>query len=189
MRNSIFIAGASKKALKRSVWRARALRRFLPTVRDALRPTDDFLHRHIGPNEDEIDCMLEALSYKSLDALVDDTVPRHIRSREDLSLDEPLTEQVNNFFKLNLLIVSLMEIIVKNALSAIQELAKKNQLKENLIGTGYYETVTPPVILRNMLENPGWYTAYTPYQAEISQGRLENLLNFQTMVADLTGGL
>jgi glycine dehydrogenase len=127
----------------------------------------DFIPRHIGPSDEEIQKMLEALGLRSLDELVDQTVPEAIRLRRPLNLPAPASES--------------------DALHELRRIASKNKVFRSYIGQGYYETITPPVILRNILENPGWYTQYTPYQAEISQGRLEALLNFQTMVADLTG--
>jgi glycine dehydrogenase len=135
--------------------------------RNPLDFVDQFLHRHIGPSDDETSQMLEALGFKSIDELSDRLVPADIRLDRDLDIPAPRGE---------------FEFL--NALKAI---AAKNKVFRSCIGMGYYGTVTPPVILRNVLENPGWYTQYTPYQAEIAQGRLEALLNFQTMVADLTG--
>src|SRR5690606_1840019 len=111
--------------------------------------------------------MLATVGYGSLAALADAVVPASIRTRRPLGLGAPRTEH--------------------EVLRDLKALAKKNRIFRSFIGTGYYGTITPPVILRNVLENPGWYTQYTPYQAEISQGRLEALLNFQTMIADLTG--
>ncbi|MCB9761584.1 MAG: aminomethyl-transferring glycine dehydrogenase [Alphaproteobacteria bacterium] len=134
---------------------------------DRVAPTDTFARRHIGPSDAEVQVMLDALGYDSLDALVDDAVPAVIRSDRPLSLDPPLGE--------------------RGALQALQALASRNVVARSYLGLGYHGTVTPPVILRNILENPGWYTAYTPYQAEIAQGRLEMLLNFQTVISDLTG--
>lgn len=132
-----------------------------------LEQTDEFLHRHIGPNADETAEMLKTLGHKSLEALIDQTLPASIRLPKDLPLPGPQTEH--------------------NALAALKTMAQKNRVNHSLIGMGYADTLTPKVILRNVLENPGWYTAYTPYQAEISQGRLEALLNFQQMVIDMTG--
>ena len=123
--------------------------------------------RHIGPSPEEMAEMLEVVGYDSLDALIDDTVPGSIRLRSPLEWDKPLTE--------------------REALDKMRETANKNRKLVSLIGQGYYGTITPPVIQRNILESPAWYTAYTPYQPEISQGRLEALLNYQTMVSDLTG--
>jgi len=123
--------------------------------------------RHIGPSAAEQAAMLDVLGYDSLDALIDATVPESIRTRGPLGLPAPLTES--------------------ETLARLRELADRNDVFTSLIGLGYSDTITPPVIQRNVLENPAWYTAYTPYQPEISQGRLEALLNFQTMVADLTG--
>jgi glycine dehydrogenase len=123
--------------------------------------------RHIGPSPSEMDAMLEVVGYKSLDALIADTVPSSIRLKTPLKWDKPLTE--------------------REALDKMRETANLNRKLVSLIGQGYYGTITPPVIQRTILENPAWYTAYTPYQPEISQGRLEALLNYQTMVSDLTG--
>jgi glycine dehydrogenase len=128
---------------------------------------DEFIARHIGPNDDEIAQMLAVVGQPSLEALTDAIVPPSIRLTAPLALPGPVTED--------------------EALAKIAALAAKNQVFKSFIGMGYYGTRTPNVILRNVLENPAWYTAYTPYQAEISQGRLEALLNFQTMVCDLTG--
>ncbi len=135
---------------------------------DLLAPSDTFARRHIAPGETEITEMLAALGYKSLAELANATVPSAIRLTQPLQLGErlPLGEH---------------ELIEE-----MQNLAADNQVLRSFIGQGYYDTITPTVILRNVLENPGWYTQYTPYQAEISQGRLEALVNFQTMVQDLT---
>jgi glycine dehydrogenase len=127
----------------------------------------DFIPRHIGPNASETAAMLKFLDASSLEEFIGKAVPAKIRSKRPLSLPEALSE--------------------RDALSAIRKMAEKNQVFTSMIGMGYYGTITPNVILRNVLENPGWYTAYTPYQAEVSQGRLEALLNFQQMVIDLTG--
>ncbi|MDO5089959.1 MAG: aminomethyl-transferring glycine dehydrogenase, partial [Cardiobacteriaceae bacterium] len=126
-----------------------------------------FADRHIGPRADEQQKMLQALGFSSLEAMVDAIVPADIRLAKALDLPQALAED--------------------EALAALGEIAAKNSVKRSLIGQGYYDTIVPPVIQRNVLENPAWYTAYTPYQPEISQGRLEALLNYQTMVADLTG--
>ncbi|MEN9778526.1 MAG: hypothetical protein RJB04_2281, partial [Verrucomicrobiota bacterium] len=128
---------------------------------------DSFAHRHIGPRPDEWDAMAQACGHASLDALVAAAVPALIRRNDLMSLPQPLGETA--------------------ALGRLRSIAAKNQVYKSYIGLGYHDTITPPVIQRNILENPGWYTQYTPYQAEISQGRLEGLLNFQTMVCDLTG--
>ncbi|MEW6194857.1 MAG: aminomethyl-transferring glycine dehydrogenase [Bacteroidota bacterium] len=128
---------------------------------------DKFSDRHIGPSEDDTKKMLAAIGANDLDELIDKTVPSAIRLKKNIALDEPLTE---------------VELIGR-----LKEIAAKNKVYKNYIGLGYYPTITPGVIRRNILENPGWYTQYTPYQAEISQGRLEALLNFQTMIIDLTG--
>ena len=126
-----------------------------------------FSQRHIGPNPAEKAAMLAKSGVSSIDELIDKTIPAHIRLNRELVIDNALSEQ--------------------EYLNHIQELGKKNKVFRSFIGMGYNETIVPSVILRNVLENPGWYTAYTPYQAEISQGRLEALLNFQTMVLELTG--
>ncbi|MEO7325699.1 MAG: aminomethyl-transferring glycine dehydrogenase [Dokdonella sp.] len=126
-----------------------------------------FVERHIGPNDAEIAQMLRTIGHDSLDAMTDAIVPAKIKSPEPLALPEAITEV--------------------EALAKIRAIADKNQVFRSFIGQGYYGTHTPNVILRNILENPAWYTAYTPYQAEISQGRMEALINFQTMCADLTG--
>jgi glycine dehydrogenase len=130
-------------------------------------PLPPFARRHIGPDEAEISRMLDLLGCGSLDALIDATVPESIRRRTPLDLPAPLDEHA--------------------ALAEIRQLAEANEVRTCYLGMGYHNCHTPPVILRNILENPGWYTAYTPYQAELAQGRLEALLNFQTMVTDLTG--
>lgn len=128
---------------------------------------ESFSTRHIGPREGDIKSMLKTVGAKSIEELIAQTVPSAIRFQEELDVPEGISE----FEYLN----------------ELKALAGKNRVFKSYIGLGYYGTVTPPPILRNILENPGWYTAYTPYQAEISQGRLEALLNFQTMVLDLTG--
>ncbi|QSX77089.1 aminomethyl-transferring glycine dehydrogenase [Lysobacter solisilvae] len=128
---------------------------------------DAFIERHIGPNDAEIAHMLRAVGHDSLEALTDAIVPASIKSAQPLALPAPVTEV--------------------EALAKIRAIAGKNQVFRSFIGQGYYGTHTPNVILRNILENPAWYTAYTPYQAEISQGRMEALINFQTLCADLTG--
>lgn len=126
-----------------------------------------FVNRHIGPSEHEIKEMLNALGYDSLHSLSETVVPKSIQNKTEMGLGNPCSEN--------------------EALAALKKIASKNKVNRNLIGQGYYDTITPPVILRNVLENPGWYTAYTPYQPEISQGRLEALVNYQQMVIDLTG--
>ena len=128
---------------------------------------DGFAARHNGPRPQDVQAMLQALGYPSLDALIDAAVPDAIRARGPLRLPAARTE--------------------REVLAALHALAARNQVWRSYLGMGYHDCVTPTVILRNVLENPGWYTAYTPYQPEIAQGRLEALLNFQTMVADLTG--
>jgi len=138
----------------------------MSTVRATLAPADRFETRHVGPSPDEGRAMLGALGYDSLDAFIDAVVPDDIRLRRPLALPPGRTE--------------------REVLQALRGLAAQNQLYRSYIGMGYHHSFTPQVIQRNIVENPGWYTAYTPYQPEIAQGRLEALLNFQTMVADLT---
>jgi len=133
----------------------------------ALEQRDEFIGRHVGPSLDDIPAMLEAIGAPTLDALIGQTVPAAIRLPAPLPLAEPCPEA--------------------EALAALKVIAGKNRINKSMIGMGYSDTMTPAVILRNVLENPGWYTAYTPYQAEIAQGRLEALLNYQQMIIDLTG--
>ena len=128
--------------------------------------SSEFTERHIGPDEDETGKMLSEIGVSSLDELIDRTLPRGIRLKKDLEVPSALSEF--------------------EYLAELKEIAKKNLVLKSYIGQGYYDTIVPSVILRNLFENPGWYTQYTPYQAEIAQGRLESLLNFQTMVSDLT---
>ncbi len=128
---------------------------------------DDFIDRHIGPRDAEIAAMLDTIGAESTEALMLETMPGSIRQERPLELPRSDNEE--------------------RVLEQIRGMAEHNTLSHSMIGLGYHPTITPPVILRNVLENPGWYTAYTPYQAEISQGRLEGLLNFQQMVMDLTG--
>ncbi len=137
-----------------------------PQLRPPLEPADSFVDRHIGPRAADIQAMLESIGCAGLDQLVDETLPASIRIAAPLDLGPPRSEH--------------------ETLAELRRLADRNQCFRSLVGMGYYDTITPPVIARNILENPGWYTQYTPYQAEISQGRLEALLNFQTMVCDLT---
>ncbi len=129
--------------------------------------SSSFAQRHIGPNSNDIQQMLKVLGLQNLDSLIDKTVPQGIRLQKTLKLPAAQSEYA--------------------ALAKLKQIAAKNQVCRSYIGTGYYDCITPPVIQRNILENPGWYTAYTPYQPEIAQGRLEALLNFQTMIIDLTG--
>ena len=126
-----------------------------------------FLRRHLGPNEGEVKDMLSAIGVEHLDALIEETIPENIRLPEALALPEGISEHAFQ--------------------RKINALGEKNKIYSSYIGLGYHAAVVPAVIQRNILENPGWYTAYTPYQAEIAQGRLEALFNFQTMVVDLTG--
>ncbi|MEN9834283.1 MAG: hypothetical protein RL011_476, partial [Pseudomonadota bacterium] len=139
----------------------------MSSLKDALANQESFAQRHIGPSSSEIKSMLSELGYSTLDQLTDAAVPEGIRVKKALTLSAPLTET--------------------KALAKLKGIAAKNKLFKSYLGTGYYNCITPPVIQRNILENPGWYTQYTPYQAEISQGRLEALLNYQTVIADLTG--
>ncbi|HLO39634.1 MAG TPA: aminomethyl-transferring glycine dehydrogenase [Phycisphaerales bacterium] len=132
-----------------------------------LHPSDTFLYRHIGPDEADQRQMLDLLGCPSLDTLIEETVPAAIRMSRPLACGRAKGEF--------------------EALSALKAIADRNRIFRSFIGAGYHDTITPPVILRNVMENPYWYTQYTPYQAEISQGRLEALLNFQTMISDLTG--
>ncbi|WDG10299.1 aminomethyl-transferring glycine dehydrogenase [Vibrio campbellii] len=133
----------------------------------SLSTQNEFVARHNGPNKSDQQKMLEAINAVSLDSLIDETVPAQIRLEQPMSLAEAKSEA--------------------DMLAAMRKFADQNQIKRTFIGQGYYNTFTPNVILRNVMENPGWYTAYTPYQPEISQGRLESLLNYQQMVIDLTG--
>src|SRR5205809_877387 len=127
---------------------------------------DDFSRRHIGPNENETADMLREVGFENLGALIDATVPKNIRLDHELNLPEAKSEH--------------------DALTELRTISKKNKIDKSFIGAGYSDCITPPVIQRNVLENPGWYTAYTPYQAELAQGRLEALINFQQMIIDLT---
>ena len=137
------------------------------SVRASLSSSDSFVDRHVGPRASDVSAMLATVGATSLDALIDTAVPAGIRLDRGLALPPAMTEA--------------------DALTHLAELAGENQVFRSLIGCGYHDCITPAVIQRTILENPGWYTQYTPYQAEIAQGRLEALLNFQTMVADLTG--
>jgi glycine dehydrogenase len=128
---------------------------------------DSFALRHIGLSQTDIDLLLDQLGYKDLEEFSKSVLPKNIFTEEKLGLSDAMSEE--------------------EALKALKEISKENTVYRSFIGQGYYGTVTPKVILRNVFENPGWYTSYTPYQAEISQGRLEALINFQTMVGDLTG--
>lgn len=128
---------------------------------------NEFVNRHIGPDEKEISSMLKTIGISSVDELIEKTIPATIRFNKPIETSSPVSEF--------------------EYLSQLKKIASKNAVYKSYIGKGYYNTITPSVILRNIFENPGWYTQYTPYQAEIAQGRLESLLNFQTMVSDLTG--
>ena len=127
----------------------------------------EFIYRHIGPTEAEQKSMLKDIGYNSLDELMKNTVPEKILLKDELNIEEPLSEN--------------------DALKKLKAISKQNKIFRNFIGMGYYNSFTPNVILRNILENPGWYTSYTPYQPEVAQGRLEMLLNFQQLIIDLTG--
>ena len=127
----------------------------------------EFSGRHIGPNAADTKTMLDVIGAGTLDQLIDKTIPAAIKINHLLDIPASISEF--------------------EYLTSLQTVAAKNKVYKNYIGQGYYGTITPSVILRNIFENPGWYTQYTPYQAEIAQGRLESLLNFQTMVTDLTG--
>src|SRR6266513_1790462 len=135
-----------------------------------MRETDahlnSFARRHIGPNREEIDAMLDRVGFETLDALIEAAIPKNIRVGRELNLPQAKSEN--------------------EALAELRAISKQNKIAKSFIGAGYSDCITPPVIQRNILENPGWYTAYTPYQAELAQGRLEALLNFQTMIVDLT---
>src|SRR6266704_4751168 len=135
-------------------------------LRERTTEFDSFVRRHIGPNQEEIDAMLAKVGFENLDGLIDAAVPKNIRMDRQLNLPEAKSEI--------------------EALAELRAISKKNKVARSFIGAGYHDCITPPVIQRNILENPGWYTAYTPYQAELAQGRLEALLNFQTMITDLT---
>src|SRR4030065_1015173 len=128
--------------------------------------TDSFVLSHIGPRENEVKEMIAAIGVQSLDELIDKTIPTDIRLAHELNLPKAMSE-----FEYS---------------THIQKLAGKNKLFKNYIGLGYHPTILPGVIQRNILENPSWYTSYTPYQAEISQGRMDALLNFQTMIIEMT---
>ena len=127
---------------------------------------DRFVNRHIGPDQDELHAMLQTIGVDSLAQLIDETVPDNIRMQRELNVPTAQSEF--------------------EYLRELKEVASMNKVYKSYLGMGYYGTITPSVILRNIFHNPGWYTQYTPYQAEIAQGRLEALLNFQTMVSDLT---
>ena len=129
--------------------------------------TELFLNRHIGPREEEIKLMLDKIGVDSLEKLIEETIPKDIRLSKNIELEKEMSES--------------------DFLMHLKQISSRNKVFKTYIGLGYNRSYLPAVIQRNILENPGWYTAYTPYQAEIAQGRLEALLNFQTMVSDLTG--
>ncbi|KDO30366.1 glycine dehydrogenase [Saprolegnia parasitica CBS 223.65] len=149
-----------------SLTKVNAARAF-SAAKDPYRLTDQFARRHIGASEDDTAFMLNTIGEKSLESLIKKTVPKEIRLKKKLNLPAPMSES--------------------QAMAKLRKIAKKNKTYKSFIGTGFNDCLTPFAIKRNLLENPGWYTAYTPYQAEVSQGRLEMLLNFQTMLSDLTG--
>ena len=128
---------------------------------------DEFVRRHIGPSDNDILNMLKYLAFSNLQELIESTVPSSISVKEPINIGKSCPEE--------------------EVLGRLRFFAKKNVVNRSMIGMGYHDCITPSVILRNILENPAWYTAYTPYQPEISQGRLEALLNFQTLISDLTG--
>ena len=128
---------------------------------------DKFVDRHIGPGQDDVNEMLKTIGVSTFDQLINETIPSSIRLKESLKLNKPVTEY--------------------RFIENLKKIAERNKVFKSYIGMGYYNTITPAVIQRNILENPGWYTQYTPYQAEISQGRLEALINFQTVITELTG--
>ena len=134
---------------------------------DQLTAKDEFISRHIGVDKLAQESMLSSIGATTLEELIERTVPASIRRDQLLNLGEPMREI--------------------DVLAQLRLIANKNTVRTSLIGMGYYNTITPPVIARNVLENPAWYTSYTPYQPEISQGRLEALLNFQTMITEITG--
>ncbi len=138
-----------------------------PQSLEDLNANEEFIRRHIGPDAQQVSAMLKALGVNSLDALISRTVPQGIRSETTAELPNAINEHA--------------------ALKEIRAIAEKNQVFKSYLGMGYHDTHVPPIILRNVLENPAWYTAYTPYQPEIAQGRLEGLLNFQQMIVELTG--
>jgi len=140
---------------------------YKPFSLQELEQRDRFVHRHIGPSENDISEMLKSLGMNSLDELINRTVPDSIRMSGELDLPGSRSET--------------------EVLNELRSMANRNQVAKSMIGMGYHSTILPGVIQRNLLENPGWYTAYTPYQPEVSQGRLEALLNFQQMIIDLSG--
>src|SRR5207253_9590077 len=151
---------------------AKCIRLFLTVELDMakasrLEYTDRFVNRHVGPADAEIRDMLQTVGYDSLDSFIDTVIPQGIRFRSELNLPAASSEY--------------------ETLKELRSIAQQNRVMRSFIGMGYSDCITPSVVQRKVLENPNWYTAYTPYQAEIAQGRLEALLNFQTVVIDLTG--
>lgn len=141
--------------------------KYYSTLSEIFKPTDLFVQRHIGPRDEDIQQMLKTLGLNSLDELVQKTIPKNIHLNRDLEIGEERGEE--------------------EFLRELKSTLEKNKILRSFIGMGYYGTLMPNVIKRNIFENPAWYTPYTPYQSEIAQGRLESLMNFQTMVSDLTG--
>ena len=142
----------------------------MPTARPKLNQLEmrgNFINRHIGPNQQQIREMLAELGLNDLEDIIQQAIPENILNQEPLKLTETISERA----------------VIKH----LRNMRSRNKVFTSMIGMGYYDTVMPAVIKRNVLENPGWYTAYTPYQAEVSQGRLEALLNYQQMIIDLTG--
>src|SRR5215472_7176587 len=156
----------SKSGSKTSRLQTSDVRKPMAIAPASLVHPDRFASRHLGPDPDEVREMLKVVGYGSLDTFIDAVIPEDIRFRKTLNIPGARSE--------------------RETLAALRALAAKNQVFRSYIGMGYSDCITPPVVLRNVLENPGWYTAYTPYQAEIAQGRLEALLNFQTMICELT---
>src|SRR4029453_11160788 len=147
-------------------------------MREPIFDFDSFRGKHIGPNEEEVRAMVGDVGFDSVGALIDATVPKDIRLKRQPRNNRGSRQESE---------LNLLEAKSEGeALAELRAIAKKNEIARSFIGTGYHDCITPPVIQRNILENPGWYTAYTPYQAEIAQGRLEALLNFQQMIIDLT---
>jgi len=160
-------SAALRRALSASGGGVRSYYASAVVAADALDMADSFSRRHLGPRQEDAKSMLSSIGFESMEALLDSTVPPNIRAKKELDLEPAMSES--------------------EAIARIKSMSDKNHVMKSYIGQGYYDTIVPPVILRNVLENPGWYTAYTPYQAEIAQGRLEMLLNFQTLCSDLTG--
>ncbi len=168
------LASATVRSIPAAISGARS-RRFAPVQANAIRSLampawtkhyDDFERRHNGPSSKEEAEMLKTIGVSSMNELLEQTIPSNIRSSKPLKVGEGLSEV--------------------EALDRLQKIVSTNKVLKSYIGMGYYNTITPPTILRNIIQNPGWYTPYTPYQAEISQGRMESLVNYQTMICELT---